>query len=394
MDRWFGRAATALATVMTIAVIGGACGDNDDDNDGGGGGGGTVTPVDPDPLNLEIQAATVPEGGGAPTVRFRVTDQAGNPIDLATEVPKSVAPATFPNTNPRFTLAMLKDDGDYLSYYATLRAPAAYTFEGTLPTPQPRTQAQAQTVSAAPAGSLVAQGNGVYEFTFPAPTVTEGFDRTKTHTVAGWVVRTPAAGSSDVAFSSFNFVPAGGTAQKDEVITDAACNRCHGVLQAHGTRRGTQLCLTCHSPQTGDPETDRTVDFKVMIHKIHSGRDLPSVNQTPAVPYFIVGNAQTVHDFSEVAFPWHDGVQHCTVCHTGEDANNWKTKGTFTTCTSCHDNVKFAGQASAGCNDAAAAPFQDCNHTGGAVGETANCLACHGSGGAANLAVDAVHHGD
>jgi len=387
-----------------------------------------------DPLHLEIQSAVVPDFAttARPTVTFRVTDGSNNPIDLEAELATTT---TFPNLRatgaraPTFTLAMLDDHGDYVSYYSTTRAAAAYTYTPdpevigstpfvppagvidptdptghnvTFPTPVTRTQATSNAIPNALGATLEHLGNRVYRFTFPTPTSTAGMDRTKTHTVAGWVVRKPNKADSDVAHASFNFVPAGGTAQRLETVTDAACSKCHGFVQAHGTRRGVQFCITCHSPQTGDPETDRTVNFKVMIHKIHAGADLPSVRQK--IPYFIVGYSGPL-DWSNVSFPWHDhGVRHCTVCHSGQDADNWKTKPTLTACTACHDNVKFVtGEAAVTCPLVGATPtatlgfFADCMHAGGPItvsnpNDVTTCIGCHGPGAA--QAVDRYHHGD
>jgi OmcA/MtrC family decaheme c-type cytochrome len=225
-------------------------------------------------------------------------------------------------------------------------------------------------------------GNGVYELTLAEPTVT-GLDRTRTHTVAGWVLRTTAEGAAQANDdASFNFVPAGGTAERDEVVTDAACNQCHGEVQAHGTRRGIQFCITCHSPQTTDPETGRTVDFKVMIHKIHAGVDLPSNLQ--GNPYYIVGFGNpvpSVHDYSGAVFPYLGGVAQCTVCHQGEDAENWRTRPSREACTSCHDQVKFDGTGSRVCGAELTAGqnfFDDCNHPAiPRANDPALCATCH-----------------
>ncbi len=374
MRTWrFGAAVGAV--VATLVISSASCGDDDDN-----GGGAAPPQVDADPLHLEIQSVTIPEGANPrPVVRFRVTDQAGAPVDLMTELGNwnlgipTAANRTVPNTVPRFTLAQLEDDGDYHSLYSATVAAKAFTSPGgpALPAAD-ATQAAYEpparagtTPVAWPIADLVAVGNGVFDYTMPAAT-DAAIDRTKTHTAAGWIVRARTALDSDVAYDSFNFVPGGGTAQLDEVVSDGACNRCHGVLQAHGTRRGTQLCITCHSPQTTDPETSRTVDFKVMVHKIHMGGDLPSVQQ--GNPYFIVGNSQNVADFSEIAFPWHDGVQHCTVCHTGgEDSDNWRARPNLAACSSCHDNVKFDGSAATPCVPAPTPGYSDCNHAGGMI---------------------------
>jgi OmcA/MtrC family decaheme c-type cytochrome len=398
------------AVVATLVISTASCGDDDDDDDGGTGNGGGQ--VDPDPLNLEIQSVTIPSGASPrPVIRFRVTDQAGAAVDLVAEIANwnlgvpTTANRVTPNSNPRFTLAQLEDDGDYLSLYSATVAPQSYTPQpGTVPPTGSAEQATSQPPSRVagavvtfPASDLVAVGNGVYDFTMPAITAAS-VDGTKTHTAAGWIVRSTVPGDQDVAYDSYNFLPAGGTAQLDQVVTDDACNRCHGVLQAHGTRRGTQLCITCHSPQTVDPETSRTVDFKVMVHKIHMGAGLPSVQQDPATNYFIVGNSQNVHDYSEVAFPWHDGVQHCTVCHVGgEDSDNWKNRPSAAACTSCHDNVKFDGTGTGACNATPSTYPADCNHSGGLFtvtnpSESTSCAACHRTGGVAP--VENFHHGD
>jgi OmcA/MtrC family decaheme c-type cytochrome len=354
---------------------------------------------------MEIQSITLPEGAGArPVVRFRITDTTtGQPLNMANEIAASNAsPAGIPNTVPRFTLAQRDDRNDYRSYYASTISPKAYTpptTAGTLPPQAPALQASYQPPAGAwPVADLKDVGGGVFEFTMPAVNQT-GFDRAKTHTVAGWAVRSNGTADSDVTQASLDFVPSGaGTTTSYATVTDDRCNQCHGFVQAHGSRRTVPLCITCHNPSTTDPETSRTVDFKVMIHKIHAGSTLPSVLQGNG--YYIVGYKQTVADFSDVTFPYHNhGVAHCTVCHSGgAQSDNWSKIPTQNVCTSCHDNVQFAtGLDPCPIGTAAAGFFKDCLHAGGPI--TINdsrdpnaCLGCHGPGTIA--AIDKFHHGD
>ena len=48
-----------------------------------------------------------------------------------------------------------------------------------------------------------------------------------------------------------------------------------------------------------------------MVHKIHMGSQLPSVKA--GKPYQIIGNQQSVHDYSTVVDP--ADVRRCEVCH-------------------------------------------------------------------------------
>ncbi len=408
--RWWGWAAAIAA-----AAVGVGCGSSS-----------SSTAAAPPPatsqgsLTMEIQSVTLPNPAsatstaGRPVVRFRVVDTTtGQPINLANEIAAlNAKPPGIPNSQPRFTLAQRDDRNDYRSYYAATSNPKAFTMPDgyTAAAPSPQLQASAQPPSPWPIADLKDVGGGFYEFTMPRVNQT-GFDRTKTHTLAGWTVRSNGTADADVAMASLDFVPAGAgstAATSYQTVTDERCNQCHGFVQAHGTRRGVALCITCHNPSTGDPETSQTVDFKVMIHKIHSGSTLPSVQQGEQAraaggsgkAYFIVGFNQTIADFTDVVFPYHNhGVAHCTVCHSGgAQSDNWKKIPTAAVCTSCHDNVQFSGSLDpCPVGTAAAANFNDCLHTGGPITiadtrDPNNCLGCHGPGTAA--AIDKFHHGD
>src|SRR5262249_33098688 len=119
---------------------------------------------------------------------------------------------------------------------------------------------------------------------------------------------------------------------------NAACNTCHNPLSAHGgSRQDVKLCVTCHQPQTIDPDTGNTVAFKGLRPKTHRGEDLPSVQA--GMPYIIIGNNQSVHDFSDVVFP--QDIRNCATCHAAPatQAPNWYTFPGRAACQSCHDDV-------------------------------------------------------
>ena len=123
-----------------------------------------------------------------------------------------------------------------------------------------------------------------------------------------------------------------------------------------------ELCNLCHTPQTLDPDTGNTVDLKVMIHKIHMGAQLPSVQA--GTPYQIIGNQGSVNDYSTVVYP--SDPRRCESCHEQKSgatqATRYLTAPTRTSCGSCHDDVNFAtGQ----------------NHAGGPQVSDNQCATCH-----------------
>jgi OmcA/MtrC family decaheme c-type cytochrome len=163
-----------------------------------------------------------------------------------------------------------------------------------------------------------------------------------------------------VANDVFTFIPATGVVgEPPQNVTTEACLTCHNPLAIHGgTRREVSLCLTCHTDQTIDPESGNTVDFKVMIHRIHAGSLLPSVQAGD--PYYIVGFRQNVFDFSKGVWP--QDIRNCETCHTGNPQSQaYLTSPSTTSCQSCHDNVNLVTGE---------------NHPGGRQIDT-RCAACH-----------------
>lgn len=125
-----------------------------------------------------------------------------------------------------------------------------------------------------------------------------------------------------------------------DVVTTASCNKCHDPLALHGgSRRSVELCVMCHQPQTVDPDTGNTMDMPVLVHKIHMGAQLPSVQA--GGKYQVIGFGQSVHDYSSVVIP--SDARRCQVCHDGKAAqpDKW-LKPSRAACGACHDDVNFA----------------------------------------------------
>jgi OmcA/MtrC family decaheme c-type cytochrome len=212
-------------------------------------------------------------------------------------------------------------------------------------------------------GTLEDLGNGQFRYTFetditdPAETGGISYESTLTHRVAIQLDGFPAHNPT------YDFIPAGGAVTfMREIVKTETCNTCHNKLAMHGGGRiKMQYCVTCHNPGTIDPDSGNTVDFKVMIHKIHRGEDLPSVISGDA--YQIIGYGGSVHDYSTVVFP--QDIRNCTKCHDGSDPETpqgdaWQVPSIMA-CGSCHDDVDFSDGT---------------NHDGG-VQTDATCMTCH-----------------
>jgi OmcA/MtrC family decaheme c-type cytochrome len=222
-------------------------------------------------------------------------------------------------------------------------------------------------------------GHSIYTFKTMLPA---GYDVTATTTLGIYATRdtTAVLGKPYYANVEQDFVPNGSPVVNTwDMISNAACNQCHNPLSAHGgSRQDAKLCVLCHSPQTTDPDTGNTVDFKVMIHKIHMGSSLPSVEA--GTPYEIIGFNNAVVDFSTVVFP--QDIRNCATCHYGPtpptQAANWFTYPGMAACQSCHDDVNFATGA---------------NHPGGPQADDSLCSTCHvpSSGGEWNASVMDAH---
>jgi OmcA/MtrC family decaheme c-type cytochrome len=253
-------------------------------------------------------------------------------------------------------------------------------------------------------GTVQDLGGGAFSYTYAAA-LPQGFDATRTVRVGVWLSGTAGTPSTS---STFDFVPGGGAVQGHELVVDADCNRCHGVVQAHGGfRTGTRLCVTCHTWQNADPDTvdpaapagataatnPNPLDLGRLVHRIHRGKALPTLydastgDPVPGQKYSVVGfrSAETVYgqvvnrtDNQQPAVAVAQGVgfpqelRNCTACHGGAAQGDQHLSSiSRRTCGGCHPDVWF---------QASALPTGDLVHTPHPAGPQADdtrCAACH-----------------
>jgi OmcA/MtrC family decaheme c-type cytochrome len=146
------------------------------------------------------------------------------------------------------------------------------------------------------------------------------------------------------------------------------------------------MCVLCHNPTATDAARRpanlmpaEAIDFRTMIHKIHSGKELP-------YRYSIYGFGGTENNYNEVGFP--GDRANCSNCHlpgteqlplregllpVNDPRGRLNPAGpTTAACTSCHASVAAAAHALT-----ATTP----------IGEA--CAVCHGPN--ADFSVGRVH---
>jgi predicted CXXCH cytochrome family protein len=153
--------------------------------------------------------------------------------------------------------------------------------------------------------------------------------------------------------------------------------------------------VTCHAAGSIDPNGGESLEFGVMIHKIHAGGELPSIAgadgivwDNPATTvdesadngqYAIWGYQNRKSTWWKAEFP--AVLANCDKCHTGSgtEVANWKAKPSRKLCGSCHDDINFASGTS---------------HSGGVVTDDTMCATCHpaaGATGPARFPVETEH---
>ena len=304
---------------------------------------------------------------GTVSVDFKTTDPNGAALD-STGV---VTPGTISTS---FLLASIpKGKAQFVSYIT--RTVTAATGGAT---------AIQATGESGTTGTLSTVAMGEYLYTFKTK-VPASDDPTTTHRVGLYGSRnlTQFGLGTNYASVTFDWVPNGATPVTRDVVRTPDCNTCHDQLAFHGgSRKGVDLCIMCHTPQTTDPNTGNTLDMKVFIHKIHMGASLPSVVAGGKYQQYDYQNHPV--DYSTVVYPSNPGdPRNCAgSCHNPKNGaaqtNNWMSNPTMATCGSCHDTVNFATGA---------------NHNNVIQTDDSKCATCHlpSSGQEFDLSITGAH---
>jgi OmcA/MtrC family decaheme c-type cytochrome len=322
---------------------------------------------------LNISSATSITGkilsvsiAGPPVVKFQLTDE------------NNAFLQGLPAADIGFAIAQLVpglngSSSQWNSYIYSTVPPAACPTGVTACATTPETQAS---VEAGATGTLLDNGDGTYQYTFKKDITIDPkvvYVATLTHRVAFEIRNLVQANNA-----SYTFQPSSGATTgifSREIIDTATCDTCHTALNAHGGARvETQYCVMCHNPGTIDPTSGNALDMKVMIHKIHTGNKLPSIqtttspNTTPTIGkgYWIVGYGDSLSNFNTVLYP--QDTRNCATCHVTNnpqltEALNFEAVPTLEACGACHDNVNFATGA---------------NHASGIIANDTQCAICHG----------------
>ena len=291
---------------------------------------------------------------------------------------------TAPGQNPVVTFKLTENDGTVLDPKAfgsnvniLVSGPTAdYAFW-----PNVRERADAATFSGT---------NAVYTMKWVVPATFKGslsFSMEVRRTVTLNAGTSKAKSFNECAFNPvFNAASTGAVVARRTIIAQAKCLACHGRLPLHGGQRLNVLyCSMCHDPNADDSPyrkagTPESIDFRRMIHRIHSGENLTQ-------DFTIIGYQGSVANYNDVTYP--GDRRNCVACHASQGtadlpvvtgALNVVTKTDYFTpqgpataaCLGCHDT-----------RDAAAHAYLNT----AVFGES--CGACHGAG--SEWAVATVH---
>ncbi len=360
-------------------------------------------------LTAKIVSVSNLKPGQMPTVVFTLTDRDGTLSPLNAPTPASDAQSPVPRAISSLSITV---SGPTAPDYQTANVPL--------------------TASVPLTTTAGADGQFTYTFTKPVPTGATGTwavgleARRSAATDSGaW----PFTGETldewtdnpveyvDVATGTF---PGGNATVRRAVVARAQCNVCHDNLSAHGDlRHNVEYCVMCHSPdgtdwaqrpkaasgnvdlsKTFDDIEERSIHFKVLIHRIHTGNRTGAAELDLANPFVIYGFRGSVNFLGDVEFP--GDLARCTLCHAGP-TYRIESVPAGALPTVANETATIVHKASAahtasetgtlpitaacmGCHDTGAAQAHAATNT---ISGKEQCGVCHGKNGF--MSVDQVH---
>ncbi len=308
----------------------------------------------------ELLSITNSAPGQKPSVKFKIIDKNGKPMK----------PSEFANPNGRLRLDIAGPNTDYRWYVQETADRAAYD-EAT------------GTATWNFANAIPADAKGSYTVAIEGrlnTTVNAGTPKEFVHEESPVNVTLPFAVTDQKAVA------------RRTVVDQAKCNKCHDFLELHGGNRNqVSTCVVCHNPTNTDagrrPASDlpaEAIDMKIMVHKIHTGRELNG-------EYSVYGFGGSAIGFNEVTYP--GDRRNCLTCHdegtytvplpktvtpSTTPRNFWDpTLPTAAACLGCHDSIEAAAHA-----------FINTTSFGGTT-QAESCAVCHKE--TAEVAVSKAH---
>ncbi len=393
-DRWAPTAAMWSVGLLSL-VAWSSCSSNNNDNPAGAGITPLPTPTTASPTSplpgvalsiVRVEGGTGLNGnlkaGDKPRVTFLVREGAASSAAGQPIPPARWALQELLFAGPSSNYQLVKSYSNLANNSKqNVDGSWTFTFPDAIPAVVPNQINQANTIPY-DSGTLAGQD-------MPSGTYTFGISVRRDITIGTDVFRDAASTTKDVLFGAAT------TLTRSQLVTDQNCQNCHTTLRAHGENRyGVAMCVLCHTNGAEDLNNPNAVagetlglsiSFQTMIHKIHSGAHLPSVNGKTVdangnpvygtgTPYVIV-SSRGEFDFSEVAFPqWPHLAQGMprdlgyNALTTASKTAEGKILSGPTNCAACHGDPDGDGPLPAPTNG-------DAIFTNAI--KTRACIACH-----------------
>jgi OmcA/MtrC family decaheme c-type cytochrome len=329
-------------------------------------------------VQVNLQKVVNGMAGQNPVVTFNVLDKNNNPLPLSNLSTLSL------------TMAGPTSDYGYTSFGSDVTTPG-YVTESALK------------------ANCGADGSCMYTFTHAVPSGATGTYAIGVEARRSETVLAGTTAQQTIQYGAVNHViyfSADGSAvtSRRQVVATTNCQRCHVEFTTihGGLRNQTEYCVLCHNPSNTDAavrssamnpadkaQPPQGVNFNLLVHRIHTGDNLPALGRT----YTVVGFGGSHNDFTDVRYPAMSPTgtpgdrRNCSMCHVNGSETNLPLGLNPTTdpqgpinpdpaitaaCTGCHADKPSAAHAQAMTDS---------------LGES--CTVCHSS--TSQFSVSSVH---